>query len=90
MPESSYRVLWWNVKSYWMQLLFVIFPVATTLYVMALANPFVLLKPGSVGDVDISRATLWTLISINVSLIFILVELTTIYLFWFGESRRGR
>ena len=90
MPEPSYRVLWWDFKSYWMQLLFVIFPVLTTLYVMALANPFVLLKPGSVGDVDISRATLWTLISINVSLIFILVEITTLYLIWFGKERRGR
>jgi len=87
MPKT-YRVLWWDVKSYWMQILFVVFPVATTLYVMALANPFTLLKPGAVSDVDISRATLWTLLSINVSLIFILVELTTLYLLWFGDRRR--
>jgi hypothetical protein len=89
MPDE-YKFLSWSIKSYWMQLLFVLFPVATTLYVMAVANPFVLLRPGAVGDVDISRATLWTLISINVSLIFILVELTTIYLFWFGQERRRR
>jgi len=89
MPDE-YRFLSWSIKSYWMQLLFVLFPVATTLYVMAVANPFVLLRPGAVGDVDISRATLWTLISINVSLIFILVELTTIYLLWFGQERRRR
>jgi hypothetical protein len=87
MPEPLLRVLMWDVKAYWMHLLFVLFPVATTLYVMALANPFALLRPGAVGDVDISRATLWTLISINVSLIFILVELTTIYLLWFSEKK---
>ena len=90
MPESSYRFLSWSIKSYWMHLLFVLFPVATTLYVMAIANPFTLLRPGTVGDVDISRATLWTLISINVSLVFILVELTTIYLLWFGQTSRKR
>jgi hypothetical protein len=89
MPDE-YKFLSWSIKSYWMQLLFVLFPVATALYVMAVANPFVLLRPGAVGDVDISRATLWTLISINVSLIFILVELTTIYLLWFGQERRRR
>jgi hypothetical protein len=88
MPETTYRVLWWNIRSYWMHMLFVLFPVATTLYVMAIANPFILLRPGAVADIDISRATLWTLISINVSLIFILVEITTLYLMWFGQSRR--
>ncbi|MEM3555163.1 MAG: hypothetical protein QXF56_00340 [Candidatus Micrarchaeia archaeon] len=90
MPEPSYRLLLWDISSYWMHILFVLFPVATTLYVMALANPFALLRPGAVGDVDISRATLWTLISINVSLVFILVELTTIYLLWFSEKRKRR
>ncbi|MCX6775246.1 MAG: hypothetical protein NT130_00110 [Candidatus Micrarchaeota archaeon] len=88
MPQTTYRVLWWNVKSYWMHLLFVLFPVVTTLYVMALANPFTLLKPGAVNDVDISRATLWTLLSINVSLIFVLVEITTFYLLWFGQLKK--
>jgi heme/copper-type cytochrome/quinol oxidase subunit 2 len=68
----------------------VLFPVATTLYVMALANPFTLLKPGAVNDIDISRATLWTMISINVSLIFILVELTTIYLLWFSQRKNRK
>jgi len=87
MPDE-YKFLSLRIKSYWMHLLFVLFPVVTTLYVMALANPFTLLKPGAVSDIDISRATLWTLISINVSLIFILVELTTLYLLWFGQSRR--
>ena len=71
-------------------ILFVLFPVAITLYVMALANPFTLLRPGAVGDVDISRAMLWTLLSINVSLIFILVELTTLYLLWFSQTGRKK
>jgi hypothetical protein len=87
MPDE-YKFLSWSIKAYWMQILFVLFPVATTLYVMALANPFVLLKPGAVSDVDISRAMLFTLISINVSLLFILVELTTLYILWFSQKRR--
>ncbi len=87
MPDE-YRFLSWSIKAHWLHIFFVLFPVATTLYVMALANPFTLLKPGAVSDVDISRATLWTLISINVSLIFILVELTTLYLLWFTQRRK--
>jgi len=87
MPEE-YRFRSWSIKAYWLQIFFVLFPVVTTLYVMALANPFTLLMPGAVNDVDISRATLWTLLSINVSLIFILVELTTLYLLWFGQLKK--
>jgi heme/copper-type cytochrome/quinol oxidase subunit 2 len=87
MPETSYKVLWWSVKEYWMHILFVLFPVATTLYVMAIANPFTLLRPGTVADVDVLRAILWTMISMNVSLIFILVEVTTLYLMWFSQQR---
>ncbi|MCX6776419.1 MAG: hypothetical protein NTY73_00370 [Candidatus Micrarchaeota archaeon] len=87
MP-SEYRFRSWSIKSYWLQIFFVLFPVVTTLYVMAMANPFTLLKPGAVSDVDISRATLWTLLSINVSLIFILVEITTLYLLWFGHLKK--
>lgn len=87
MPEE-YRFLSWSIKSYWMHIFFVLFPVATTLYVMALANPFTLLRPGAVSDPELSRAMLFTLISINVSLIFILVEVTTLYLLWFSQQRK--
>jgi hypothetical protein len=87
MP-NEYKFLSWSIKAYWLHILFVLFPVVTTLYVMALANPFALLKPGSVTDADISRAMLFTLISINVSLIFLLVEVTTLYLLWFSQQRR--
>lgn len=89
MPEE-YRFLSWSIKSYWMQIFFVLFPVATTLYVMALANPFAMIRPGAVSDTDVQRAMLWTLISINVSLIFILVELTTLYLLWFSMKEKRR
>ncbi|NYZ79366.1 hypothetical protein H0N99_04425 [Candidatus Micrarchaeota archaeon] len=87
MPDE-YKFLSWSIKAYWMQILFVLFPVATTLYVMALANPFVLLKPGAVSDVDISRAMLVSLVSINVSLLFILVEITTLYAMWFSHKQK--
>jgi hypothetical protein len=85
MPEE-YRFLSWGIKAYWMQILFVLFPVATILYVMLLANPFMLLRPGVISQVDVATATLWTLISINVALIFILVEFTTLYMMWFAQK----
>lgn len=86
MPEE-YRFLSWGIKSYWMQIFFVLFPVGTIIYVMLIANPFVLIKPGMMSAVDISTATLWTLISINIALIFILVELTTLYMMWFSQQK---
>ena len=87
MPEE-YRFLSWGIKAYWMQILFVLFPVASILYVMLLANPFMLLRPGAINQVDASTVTLWTLISINVALIFILVEITTMYMMWFSQKSR--
>ena len=77
-----------ELKPIWMYVYFMLFPVLAVLYVMLITNPFTLLSANYLDSLTIQRVTLYSVITLNITMLFILAELTTIYAMWVSRAHR--
>jgi len=78
----------WRLKPVWMYIWFMLFPVLAVLYVILITNPFTLLSTTYVDSMSLQRATLYSIITLNITMLFVLAEITTFYAIWVSKGHR--
>lgn len=77
-----------KLKPIWMYIYFMLFPVLAVLYVMLITNPFTLLSADYLDTLTVQRVTLYSVITLNITMLFVLAELTTVYAIWVSKGHQ--